>query len=47
MVLHHGVVQRLLKLKPALIAFSDRYHSDRALRSTANGATVMELLRSL
>jgi len=37
---HHGVLQRLLKLKPALVAFSDRYHSDRALRSTANGATV-------
>jgi len=43
---HHGVVQRLLELNPALIAFSDRYHSDRALRSTANGATVVELLRS-
>jgi len=43
---HHGVVQRLLKLKPALVAFRDRYHSDRALRSTANGATVVELLRS-
>ena len=43
---HHAVVQRLLELKPALESFSNKFNADRALRATANGAAVIDLLRS-
>ena len=43
---HFGMVNRLIKLKPALEAFAHTYNNDRALRLTRNGGVVLEMIRS-
>ena len=36
-----GMVNRIIKLKPTLEAFSHTYNNDRALRLTPNGGVVL------